>query len=106
MKSPVYILTAILPFATQVALANPVAEPADDLSLEMRGNGGGWGWGWDWGKDHDHDHHHGEDPHHEHPEHYCTVKKPYWYHKYPCESSETVGKSKRGDTFAPVCEYQ
>lgn len=89
MKSPFYILTALLPIA---AVAVPTAEAADD-SLEERGNGGGGG-GHRWGNDGDHD----RDP--------CVVKKTYWYHKYPCVSSETVGESKVGDKFQPVCKYQ
>lgn len=93
MKSPMVIITALLPLATQLALANPVAADSDS-SLEER-EGGHWN---DKGK------HWGDD--HEHPEDWCKVKKTYWYHKYPCDSSGTVGESKVGDTFAPVCKYQ
>ncbi|CAI7666285.1 unnamed protein product [Penicillium manginii] len=94
MKSPVFILTALLPLATQVALANPIADA--DSSLEERGGGGGnWnGGGKNWGGDH------------QRPQDWCKVKKTYWYHKYPCDESGTVGKSNVGDTFAPVCKYQ
>ncbi|KAF4762179.1 hypothetical protein N7541_007974 [Penicillium brevicompactum] len=91
MKSPIYILTAMLPFAVQVAVAVPTAEAADD-SLEERGNGNGGGHRW--GNNGDHD----RDP--------CVVQKTYWYHKYPCVSSGTVGESKVGDKFQPVCNYQ
>lgn len=95
MKSFIYILTALLPLASQMAMANPVADPAD-FSLEERDNR--------WGKDHDKDHdnnrgHQGHDD-------FCKVKKTFWYHKYPCDSSETVGQANVGDTFAPVCKYQ
>lgn len=85
MKSPGFILTAFLPLAAQVALANPVAADADS-SLE--GRGGHWG------------------DEHGRPKDWCKVQKTYWYHKYPCDSSGTVGQSKVGDTFAPVCKYQ
>jgi hypothetical protein len=93
MKSPIYILTALLPIAVQVAVAAPTAEAADD-SLEKRDNGNDGGHGDRWGHDHEND----RDP--------CVVKKPYWYYKYPCVSSETVGESKVGDKFQPVCMYQ
>lgn len=97
MKSPIVILTALLPLATQMALANPVAAADSDFSLEERGGDGHWkngdkNWG-DHNKDWD-------------PKDWCKVKKTYWYHKYPCDSSGTVGESKVGDTFAPVCKYQ
>lgn len=85
MKSPAYLLVALLPLVSQVALANPVAG-AEDLDLEERGD--------DWGH------------HKNHPDNDCRVKKPYWYHKYPCDSSNKVGESKVGDKFAPVCKYQ
>lgn len=93
MKSCIYMLTALLPLASQVAMASPVAEPGDS-SLEERGNG----WGNRNGNGHDHDH--------ERPEDYCKIQKPYSYHKYPCDSSDIVGQSNVGDNFAPVCKYQ
>lgn len=40
MKSPIYILSALLPFAAQVAEASPVAEPDFD-SLQARNRDGG-----------------------------------------------------------------
>lgn len=85
MKFSIYCLAA-LPLASQVVFANPLAD-SQDGNLEERGDDR-WG-------------------HHEyHPNDQCKVKKPYWYHKYPCDSSEKVGESKKGDTFAPVCKYQ
>ncbi|KAJ5160768.1 uncharacterized protein N7482_007772 [Penicillium canariense] len=93
MKSFIYILTALLPLASQVAMANPV--PSDEFLEERDGNRGDKDRGdkdrWD---------------KHDRPEDKCKVQKPYWYHKYPCDSSETVGQSRVGDTFAPVCKYQ
>lgn len=86
MKSPIYFLAALLPLVSQVALANPVAD-AKDVNLEERGDD-------HWGQ------------HKHHPDNQCKVKKPYWYHKYPCDSSEKGGESKVGDIFAPVCKYQ
>ncbi|KAJ5128679.1 hypothetical protein N7526_006845 [Penicillium atrosanguineum] len=100
MKSFIYIITAILPLASQMAMASPVAEP-DEFSLKERGNGGN-GWGNEHGNGHDRDH----GNYHQRPEDFCKVQKTYWYHKYPCDSSETVGESNVGDTFAPVCKYQ
>ncbi|KAJ5976475.1 hypothetical protein N7481_010182 [Penicillium waksmanii] len=102
MKSPIFILAALLPLATQVAMANPVAAANSDSSLEERGgnwngdlNHGHGGKGWD---------NHWDDD--DRPQDWCKVKQPYWYHKYPCDSSGTVGESKVGDNFAPVCKYQ
>ncbi|KAJ5110969.1 hypothetical protein N7532_001504 [Penicillium argentinense] len=95
MKSPVVILTTLLPLTSSVAFAKPVAAASDDFSLEERGRGENWDNGNNhWGGDHDHH------------ENWCKVKKPYWYHKYPCDQSGIVGKSSVGDNFAPVCKYQ
>ncbi|KAJ6084669.1 hypothetical protein N7486_011469 [Penicillium sp. IBT 16267x] len=91
MKSFFYILTALLPIASQVTMASPVAE-AEDFSLEDRGNNGGWNDG-GWSR-------------HDHPKNNCRVKQSYPYQKYPCDSSDIVGKSNVGDNFAPVCKYQ
>ncbi|KAJ6104416.1 hypothetical protein N7523_010736 [Penicillium sp. IBT 18751x] len=96
MKSFIYIIATILPLASQVAMASPVAEPGD-ISLEERGGGGG---GNAWGNGHGNDHDH------QRPEDYCKVQKTYWYRKYPCDSSDVVGQSYMGETFAPVCKYQ
>jgi len=85
MKSFIY-LTTLLPLASQMATASPVAD-AEDFSLEERGNDGGWG-------------------RHDRPDDNCKVKQSYPYHKYPCDSSGIVGKSNVGDNFAPVCQYQ
>jgi hypothetical protein len=86
MKSFVYILTAFLPLASQVAMASPVAD-FEDFLLEDRGNDGDWN-------------------RHDHPDNNCRIKHSYPYHKYPCDSSGIVGKSNVGDNFAPVCKYQ
>ncbi|KAJ5392413.1 hypothetical protein N7509_007903 [Penicillium cosmopolitanum] len=93
MKSPVFILTALLPLAAQVAVASPVADP--DSSLEERGGNNNWNnGGKDWGGNH------------QGPQDNCKIKNPFWWHKYPCDSSSTVGQARVGDTFAPVCKYQ
>ena len=91
MKSFIYIITTILPLASQVTMASPIAAP-DDFLLEERGNG--------WGNGYDNDHGH------QRPEDNCKVQKTYWYRKYPCDNSDVVGQSNVGDTFAPVCKYQ
>lgn len=94
MKSPIFILSALLPLATQVARANPDAAASDSSSLKERGKGHWEDGDKNWGGEH------------ERPEDWCKVNKTYWYHKYPCDSSGTVGQSSVGDTFAPVCKYQ
>ncbi|KAJ5531878.1 hypothetical protein N7494_008430 [Penicillium frequentans] len=86
MKSFIYILAALLPLASQMATASPVAD-AEGFSLEDRGNGGGG-------------------DRHDRPDNNCKVKQRYPYHKYPCDSSGIVGMSNVGDNFAPVCKYQ
>ncbi|KAJ5747898.1 uncharacterized protein N7511_009594 [Penicillium nucicola] len=96
MKSPMFILTALLPIAVQVAVAAPTAE-AFDGSLEERGNGNFGGHDGHRG-DRDHDRDHDRDP--------CVVRRTYSYYKYPCVSSDKVGESKVGDKFQPVCKYQ
>ncbi|CAI7649309.1 unnamed protein product [Penicillium glandicola] len=84
MKSPLYLLTALLPLA---AMAMPAAEPEEDGSfdsLEERDGGGRGG-------DRDRDS--------------CRVRNIYWYYQYPCESSDKVGRSNPGDNFQPICKY-
>lgn len=90
MKSPIYILSALLPFAVQVAEASPVAEPDFD-SLQARNRDGGK---WD-------DKHHGRP--HWNP---CEVKVSYPYYKYPCPSSPENGTSIVGATFTSSCKYR
>lgn len=88
MKSPCYILSVLLPLATQLAIATPVADPDFD-SLEERGGNdkdyGDHGWG---------------------NKNVCEVKRTYPYYKYPCDSSPTNGTSLLGATFSPFCKYQ
>ena len=87
-----YILAVLLPLATELALATPVAEPGFDL--EERGPGND--------KDrHDWDNHHGWDKHNP-----CEVKRTYPYYKYPCSSSPTTGRSTQGSIFTSSCKYQ
>jgi hypothetical protein len=93
MKSPVYILAVLLPLATELALATPVAEPDFD-ALEERGRGNEKDWQ-DWGD------HHGWDD--KNP---CEVKRTYPYYKYPCASSPSNGTSLLGATFKSFCMYQ
>ncbi|KAJ6163863.1 hypothetical protein N7497_003842 [Penicillium chrysogenum] len=96
MKSPFYILAVVLPLATDLALATPVADPnSDSLGERHRGNDKGY-------KDHhEYDDHHGYGD-----ENVCEVKYPYPYYKYPCNSSPTNGTSTLGATFTSFCKYQ
>ncbi|KAJ5518800.1 hypothetical protein LT330_005120 [Penicillium expansum] len=89
MKSPVYVLAVLLPLLTQIATANPVAEPEfDDLEERGRGN------------DKDNNHHGWDD------KNVCEVKRTYPYYKYPCSSSPKIGTSIQGAIFTPSCRYQ
>ncbi|OQE14026.1 hypothetical protein PENFLA_c041G05709 [Penicillium flavigenum] len=96
MKPPFYILAALLPLATDLALATPVADPnSDSLEERHRGNNKGY-------KDHhEYDVHYGYGD-----ENVCEVKYPYPYYKYPCNSSPTNGTSTLGATFTSFCKYQ
>jgi hypothetical protein len=93
MKSPVYILAVLLPLATELALATPVAESNFD-ALEERGKGKEKDWQ-DWGNHHGWD---GKDP--------CEVKRTYPYYKYPCSSSPSNGTSLLGAIFKSYCKYE
>jgi hypothetical protein len=96
MKSPFYILAVLLPLATDLALATPVADPnSDSLEERHRGNDKGYK-----------DHHEYEDHHGNGDENVCEVKYPYPYYKYPCNSSPTNGTSTLGATFTSFCKYQ
>jgi hypothetical protein len=95
MKSPIYILAVLLPLATELATASPVAEPDFD-ALEERGGKKEHDWDKNW------DDHHGWD-HNKNP---CEVKRSYPYYKYPCDSSPTTGMSQVGAIFTPSCKYQ
>lgn len=86
MKSPIYILSILLPFAAQVAEASPVAE-SDIDSLEARNK--------------DKDHHGGRPPWNP-----CEVKDSYPYYKYPCHDSPETGNSIVGATFTSSCKYR
>ncbi|KAJ5676040.1 hypothetical protein N7462_008937 [Penicillium macrosclerotiorum] len=101
MKSPAYLLVALLPLVTQLTVATPVAEPDLD-ALEERG-GGGYG-GWDknngWKDDGWKDHGGWKD------KNVCEVKRTYPYYKYPCSSSPSNGTSLLGATFTSFCKYQ
>ncbi|KAJ6018908.1 hypothetical protein N7499_009915 [Penicillium canescens] len=90
MKSPSYILVALLPLASQLTAATPVAEPHFD-SLEERGGGNDKGYG---------DHRGYGDTN------VCEVKRTYPYYKYPCDSSPSNGTSLLGATFTSFCKYQ
>lgn len=90
MKSPLYLLTILLPLATELAFASPTADVEDTDILEERDRGGGHGG--------DHGGFNGGNP--------CKVFKPYWYYKYPCESSGKLGQENQGGTFTATCKYR
>ncbi|EIT75596.1 hypothetical protein AO1008_08320 [Aspergillus oryzae 100-8] len=78
MKSPIYLLTALLPLTLPLVNATPTAEP-DDLEvegsvLEDRDN--------------------------------CRVERPFVYRKYPCDSSDITGRANRGDNVNFQCRYR
>ncbi|PIG86574.1 hypothetical protein AARAC_002066 [Aspergillus arachidicola] len=78
MKSPIYLLTALLPLTLPLANATPTAEP-DDLDvegsvLEDRDN--------------------------------CKVDRGFNYYKYPCDSSDITGRANRGDNVNFQCRYR
>ncbi|KAJ5848084.1 hypothetical protein N7455_012041 [Penicillium solitum] len=86
MKSSSYILVALLPLATQLAVATPVADPHPD-TFEERGGGKHGDHGYD-------------------DKNACEVKQTYPYYKYPCDSSPSNGTSLLGATFTSFCRYQ
>lgn len=89
MKSPLYILTILLPLLTELAFASPTADIEDIDILEERDRG-----------DHRGDFKGGGSGN---P---CRVFKPYWYYKYPCESSDKLGRENQGSTFTATCKYK
>jgi len=86
MKSPLYLLTILLPLATELTFASPIADVEDTDILEERDRGSDHG-GFSSGKS-------------------CRVFKPYWYYKYPCESSDKLGRENEGGTFTATCKYK
>ncbi|KAJ6029488.1 hypothetical protein N7460_004067 [Penicillium canescens] len=113
MKSPLYILTFLLPLATELVSASPTAEPDFD-ALEMRagggggsgggsggggsgggsgggggGSGGGGGGGGSGG---------GKNP--------CRIDHNYWYWRYPCDQSDRTTEAHSGDKFSASCWYK
>ncbi|KAJ5933080.1 hypothetical protein N7516_007569 [Penicillium verrucosum] len=90
MKWSSYTLVALLPLATQLAIATPVADPYPD-AIEERGGGKHKGYE----KDHGYDN-----------KNVCEVKQTYPYYKYPCDSSPSNGTSLLGATFTSFCRYQ
>ncbi|KAB8069355.1 hypothetical protein BDV29DRAFT_182943 [Aspergillus leporis] len=83
MKSPLYILTALLPLAMQVVNASPTAPPneAEDSLIEERDNI----------QERDS----------------CRVdRNEFSYYRYPCGSSERTGRARRGDNVEFICKYR
>jgi hypothetical protein len=86
MKSPLYLLTILLPLATELAAASPSANPdvdsfdeIEERDLEDRQGGG---------------------------RNRCRIERPYSYWKYPCDSSDRTGRANRGDQFSATCKYR
>ncbi|OQD84713.1 hypothetical protein PENANT_c012G03459 [Penicillium antarcticum] len=80
MKNPLYILTILLPLATELVTASPAAEPEFD-DLQDRANGGGGG-------------------------NRCRINHKYWYWKYPCDQSDRTTQQSRGDQWNAICRYK
>ncbi|KAE8396935.1 hypothetical protein BDV37DRAFT_289856 [Aspergillus pseudonomiae] len=76
MKSPIYLLTALLPLSISLVNAAPSAEPEDieDSGLEERDT--------------------------------CRVERRFDYFKYPCQSSDRTGSANRGDEVNFDCKYR
>ncbi|KAJ5110385.1 hypothetical protein N7532_000920 [Penicillium argentinense] len=89
MKSPLYLLTVLLPLATEIVAASPTADFTDSDTLEERDrfNGGGGGKFGD-----------KFNP--------CKIRKPYWYWKYPCDSSDKTSRESPGGQWNASCRYK
>ncbi|KAJ5357985.1 hypothetical protein N7541_005143 [Penicillium brevicompactum] len=97
MKSPLWLLTVLLPLATELAAASPAANPDPDSleslesfddanefeerDLEDRQGGSRQG-------------------------NKCRINRPYWYYKYPCDSSDRTGQARVGSQFSATCRYK
>ncbi|GFF46763.1 hypothetical protein IFM58399_07881 [Aspergillus lentulus] len=89
MKSPLYILTVLLP----LALAIPAAEPdVGAESVEERDNRNGHGHG------HDHDHDRGRNDR-------CSKNSQIPYYRYPCDSSDRLGSYGSNRHVDYICKY-
>ncbi|KAJ5784186.1 uncharacterized protein N7503_009398 [Penicillium pulvis] len=87
MKSPLYLLTILLPLATEIVVASPTANFEDSDILEERDRGGG-------GKVGD-------------KSNACRIQHPYWYWKYPCDSSDKFGsRENTGGQWNAICRYK
>ena len=87
MKSPLWILTVLLPLVTELAAASPTANPDSD-SLDS----------FEEFEERDmEDRRVKADP--------CRYNKDYWYYKYPCDSSDKE-KGKAGAQFDASCKYK
>lgn len=94
MKSPLYFLTILLPLLTELAFASPTADIEDTDILEERDRGG------------DRDDDRGGFKGGSGGGNSCRVFKPYWYYKYPCDSSDKFGRENQGGTFTATCKYK
>jgi hypothetical protein len=87
MKSPLWILTVLLPLVTELAAASPTPNPDSD-SLDS----------FEEFEERDlEDRRVKADP--------CRYNKDYWYYKYPCDSSDKE-KGKAGALFDASCKYK
>ncbi|GFF71201.1 hypothetical protein IFM61392_08668 [Aspergillus lentulus] len=87
MKSPLYILTVLLP----LALAIPAAEPdVGAESVEERDNRNGHG--------HDHDHDRDRNDR-------CSKNSQIPYYRYPCDSSDRLGSYGNNRHVDYICKY-
>ncbi|CEJ57929.1 hypothetical protein PMG11_06604 [Penicillium brasilianum] len=78
MKSPLYVLAVLLPLATQLVAASPTAEFDEFESLEDRQGGSNS----------------------------CKIRTGFSYRKYPCDSSDIIGRENPGGQWQATCRYK
>jgi hypothetical protein len=102
MKSPLYVLTVLLPLA--LAMPSPEADVGAE-SLEERGNGDGKNNNWD-GKNSNWD---GKDNHWDGKDNNrdkCSKKWPIDYYQFPCDGSYKKGTYESNKHVDYKCKYK
>ncbi|CAI7616610.1 unnamed protein product, partial [Penicillium discolor] len=89
MKSPIYLLTVLLPLASALAAAPPADPDPDDFDSVQE---------FQEFEERDLDDRQFKGP--------CRVNKPYFYWKYPCDSSDRIGRQNVGGQFTATCSYR
>lgn len=85
MKSPIYILSCLLPLAAQIAQASPTPEDAEDaVQFEERGDPNTQG------RD------------------VCRLHRGdhFFFYKFPCGDSPIIGRANQGDFVNFDCRYK